>query len=272
QDSFAVKGGMIQITRALYALAQELGVEFKFGSQLDSLVFQNKQIVGMETNLGFYKSDIVVSCIDINHIYDKLPKLSMVQKFNRKRDLSTSAVVFYWGLELVSKLDLHNIFFSENYKNEFAQLSSNLIPLDPTVYVNITKRVSHEDAPQGSENWFVMVNVPPGLSLTEKDIDLLRSRVVTKLNKTLSLNIDRCIREERITTPKTLSDVTGAFNGALYGQSCNHKYLSFLRQVNKSPLKGLYFAGGTVNPGGGIPLCLLSSKLVEELILEDYEN
>ena len=38
----------------------------------------------------------------------------------------------------------------------------------------------------------------------------------------------------------------------------------FLR--NELKYKGLYFCGGSVHPGGGIPLCLLSAKITSELI------
>jgi phytoene dehydrogenase-like protein len=42
---------------------------------------------------------------------------------------------------------------------------------------------------------------------------------------------------------------------------------AFLRHRNKSrDLDGLYFCGGSVHPGGGIPLCLLSGRIVSELV------
>jgi len=55
--------------------------------------------------------------------------------------------------------------------------------------------------------------------------------------------------------------------GALYGASSNDVFAAFLRHPNfSSQIKNLYFCGGSVHPGGGIPLCLLSAKIVSDLI------
>jgi len=47
---------------------------------------------------------------------------------------------------------------------------------------------------------------------------------------------------------------------------------AFFRHPNFAKnIKGLYFCGGTVHPGGGIPLCLKSAKIVGDLISADYK-
>ena len=45
------------------------------------------------------------------------------------------------------------------------------------------------------------------------------------------------------------------------------------RHANRSrDIEGLYFAGGSVHPGGGIPLTILSGKMAAELIAEHAEK
>jgi phytoene dehydrogenase-like protein len=57
----------------------------------------------------------------------------------------------------------------------------------------------------------------------------------------------------------------------VYGTSSNSKMAAFLRHPNFSAtIKGLYCCGGTVHPGGGIPLCLQSAKIVGEFIESKY--
>ena len=73
----------------------------------------------------------------------------------------SSAIIFYWGINrFFDKLKLHNILFSENYKEEFDCIRNGKIYNDPTVYINITSKKIKSDAPKGKENWFVMINTP----------------------------------------------------------------------------------------------------------------
>ncbi|MBC7424763.1 MAG: phytoene desaturase, partial [Ferruginibacter sp.] len=56
--------------------------------------------------------------------------------------------------------------------------------------------------------------------------------------------------------------------------SSNSKLAAFFRQPNfEKNISGLYFCGGSVHPGGGIPLCLKSAKIVSGLVAaEAYKN
>ncbi|MGB1123089.1 MAG: phytoene desaturase, partial [Flavobacteriales bacterium] len=68
---------------------------------------------------------------------------------------------FYWGVRTERpELHLHNILFSRDYRSEFATIQREGHPGDdPTVYIHISSKLKPDDAPQGGENWFVMVNV-----------------------------------------------------------------------------------------------------------------
>ena len=88
-----------------------------------------------------------------------------------------------------------------------------------------------------------------------------------KIDLTLSTNIEELIEAEKIVTPVDISNDTLSYKGALYGSSSNSKLSAFFRHPNFSKkIKNLYFVGGSVHPGGGIPLCLLSAKIVDNLI------
>ena len=89
---------------------------------------------------------------------------------------SSSAMIFYWGInKTFPQLDLHNIFFSADYKKEFKEMFEHQgVSEDPTVYIHISSKKVVSDAPDGMENWFVMVNVPHN---SGQDWNALRSRV-----------------------------------------------------------------------------------------------
>jgi phytoene dehydrogenase-like protein len=129
-------------------------------------------------------------------------------------------------------------------------------------------------APEGKENWFVMINAPAN---HQQDWELLkkqcRAAVVNKINRMLKTDIERYIEVEATLDPVMIEEQTFSFMGALYGTSSNSRMAAFLRHPNfSSTIKGLYFAGGTVHPGGGIPLCLKSARLVSELVKSDIKG
>ena len=185
------------------------------------------------------------------------------------QERSSSAVIFYWGIgKSFPQLDLHNIFFSGDYKAEFdAIFKTKTLFEDPTVYVNITSKDVPTDAPAGKENWFVMVNAPHDTGQDWKELSIaLRKWVIQKLNRALDVDIAPLIEEEWIMTPDVIEARTQSYLGALYGASSNNKMAAFMRHPNFSKqLTNLYFCGGSVHPGGGIPLCLLSAKIVADL-------
>ena len=183
---------------------------------------------------------------------------------------SSSALIFYWGISKQFKqLDLHNIFFSEDYKTEFDYIFNKKdVHHDPTVYINISSKEQPTDAPNGSENWFTMVNVPSNIGQDwDKIIAKTRQNIITKVSRLLGEDISKLIEFEDVLDPRLIESKTQSHQGALYGASSNNKYAAFLRHPNfKSSVANLYFCGGSVHPGGGIPLCLLSGKIVAELI------
>jgi phytoene dehydrogenase-like protein len=98
----------------------------------------------------------------------------------------------------------------------------------------------------------------------------LRTQVLDILKTQLNEpNLPELIAEERIVTPPEIEQLTGSHQGALYGTSSNNTMAAFLRHPNFSRrIDGLYFLGGSVHPGGGVPLCLLSAKITAELVEE----
>ena len=198
--------------------------------------------------------------------YEKLLKNFKIPKRVSKAERSSSAVIFYWGInKTFEQLDLHNILFSENYKNEFECIfNKGELSDDPTIYINITSKDIPADAPKGCENWFVMINAPYDCKQNwETMIKKLRKNVINKINKMLKVDIEKSIQVEKIYTPKTIETMTQSHLGSLYGTSSNSKLSAFLRHPNfTNKINNLFFTGGSVHPGGGIPLCLMSANIV----------
>jgi len=268
--TFVPKKGMVSITESLYGLAKRLGVKFSFETVVKEIKVELGVISGIKTKSGSFSSDYVISNMDVFHTYKKLLPNEILPINRLKQERSSSAVIFYWGIkQSFPDLDLHNIFFSKNYKKEFqAIFKDKTVSEDPTIYINITSKEVVGDAPKGCENWFIMINTPAdhGQDWTQI-VNRLRSHIITNISKRLNVNLKNLIVCEEVLTPPDIESKTQSYMGALYGASSNDTMAAFLRHPNFSNrIKNLYFCGGSVHPGGGIPLCLLSAKIVDELM------
>ena len=112
-----------------------------------------------------------------------------------------------------------------------------------------------------------MVYVPSDENHNWEEIRLItRKNIINKINKVLDTNIEDYIVEEDYLDPTRIQIRTSSAGGALYGSSSNSRNAAFFRHPNFSEIKNLFFVGGSVHPGGGIPLCLNSAKIATELI------
>ena len=270
--AYLPKKGMHQITKHLVKLAEESNVTIKYNAPVEKLeVGSNNRIKSITSNSISYPFDIVASDVDIHVLYKYLLPNSFTPKKLIQQEKSSSAYVFYWGINKeFSALGLHNILFSDDYKKEFDNLFLKQFPTeDPTIYINITSKHCKDDAPIGSENWFVMVNVPHNKSTSIDYAESLRKNIIDKINTMLKTDIEKHIVSETTLSPIDIEHQTSSFGGSLYGNSSNNKFAAFLRHANFSTsIKNLFLVGGSVHPGGGIPLCLYSAKIASQLITE----
>lgn len=270
--TFFPKGGMQNITKSLFEFAKEKEVNFHFSKSVKRILVENKKAVGIETEKEKVMADLVVSNMDIYSSYKKLMPEEKHPEQVLKQERSSSALIFYWGIKGVfPELDLHNILFSSNYQAEFDSIfEQKTIGDDPTIYINITCKEEKSDAPAGSENWFVMINTPGDYGQDwEALIATARQQILEKIKRTLGVDLEKLITTEEVLYPQLIEKKTSSYRGALYGAASNSKFAAFLRHPNFSQkIKKLYFCGGSVHPGGGIPLCLLSAKIVADQIEE----
>ncbi len=261
--------GMIDISQSLYELALRKGATFHFEKNVERIVVNHKKAQGIVVDGVERSFDAVVSNCDVFYTYKNLLADQRQPERILQQPKSTSALIFYWGIKSsFEELHLHNILFSDNYKKEFEHLADGKVYDDPTIYVNIGSKLTPSDAPSSSENWFVMINVPHDNGQDwDEIVARTRQNTLLKLERMLGTSIAQLIEEETIMDPRTIDSKTRSHLGALYGTSSNNKMAAFMRHPNfSSRISNLYFCGGSVHPGGGVPLCLLSGKIVSELI------
>lgn len=258
-------GGMISIPAALQGLCLDLGVDFVTEQRAVS-ISARPRVAGVLLDDGrLIEGDAVVSNADVFYTYRDLLDDKQLAKKTASQERSSSGIIFYWGIDRsFDQLKLHNIFFGEDYKAEFESIfHEKSVHNDPTVYINISAKVEPGHAPDGCENWFVLINAPAQEgALTPEALVAVRKNVLEKISRILDVDIAKHIRSEKVLTPTDIDHQTGSYMGALYGTASNTALAAFRRHPNFSKkYPGLFFAGGTVHPGGGIPLCLRSGRL-----------
>lgn len=265
------KGGLHSITTSLYQLALRQGVKFYFGQKVVQILVEKSRAVGVQVKDKQHFADFIVSNMDIFPTYKKLLPEQPYPKRTLRQERSSSAVIFYWGIrKQFPELDLHNILFSNDYQKEFAHIFElKTLFTDPTVYINISSKEAPGDAPAGCESWFVMINAPGDYGQDwDSIVAQARKSIISKVNRLLGTDISPLIEVEDVLTPPMIEQKTSSYRGALYGAASNTKFAAFLRHPNFSgKIKNLYCCGGSVHPGGGIPLCLLSARITSELII-----
>jgi phytoene desaturase len=268
------KGGIRSIVSALKTLSEEVGVKFNLDCPVQEIVLENKQVKAIESAKGTQQFDLVVSNSDVYNTYKQLlPNFKAPKRF-LEQPRSSSVIVFYWGINRkFPELGLHNMFLSKNSKEEYKHLFELCVPFDdPTIHMTVSSKMNASDAPNGHENWAALVSVPHN---TGQDWDgwikTTRQNVISKLNRILKTDIEPHIVFEEMLDPRKVNEETNAAFGAVFGNASNNMFSAFLRHPNfSSKIENLFFCGGTAHPGPGIPLCLLSAKIVSELINEKF--
>jgi len=272
------EGGIYSIARALTRLAAELGVEIRTGQAVERINVAAGRARGVTLADGEHlPARAVIANLDVAAVYEKLitPGQAPAQTLRRlaQAEPSCSGFILLLGVRRAHPtLAHHNIFFSRDYPREFEQIFSEGVPPDdPTIYVAITAKATPEDSPPGCENWFVLVNAPalgPAYDW-ERNARSYRDLVLERL-AAAGYDVREAIEYEQIITPHDIERMSGARRGALYGASSNNRWAAFLRPHNRAEgIRGLYFAGGTAHPGGGVPMVTLSGKAASRCLLED---
>lgn len=276
EGGWYVRGGMYQLARALERLARDLGVDIRTNSLVEQVLVEDGAARGVRLADGeTLKADSVVINADPRYAYQVLlPGQERAARRLARLEPSCSGLIMLLGVgRQYEDLAHHNIFFSSDYRREFAAIfKQRALARDPTVYVSSTVRSDPYHAPPGHMNLFVLVNTP-ALSRRvswERELDLYRDLIIRKLERMGLRDLGARIAYERIITPEDVQARYNALDGAIYGLASNHPWTAFLRPpLRARELRRLYFVGGGTHPGGGIPLVLLSGRAVAERVLGD---
>ena len=261
-------GGLDALRAAFERVALDIGVTIRTGTDVARIVAPDGGAVsGVELADGTIEpADIVIANTDAEHLYaDLLPDDAALKRVRRAKR-STSGFVLCVGVRgLTPGLQHHNVWFSDSYRAEYDQLDAGELADDPTIYACVSAVTDPSQAPDGCENWFLLVNTPPDVEI---DADVYGDLVLDRL-ATRGVDLRPRIELRHTMTPSDIERRYRSPGGAIYGTSSNGKRAAFVRPANRGSRPGLYLVGGSSHPGGGLPLVTTSAKIVVEMITAD---
>ena len=253
-------GGIHAVVASLGALAARLGVTVCTGVEVERLETRGLRLDTVHTSAGAFQSDVVVSSLDVVRTHKLLGQRARVERL----EPSLSGFVMLLGVTgETPRLAHHSISFSSDYGAEFRALAAGAFSDDPTLYFYVSSKLQPEDAPPGSENLFVMANAPALSQDKTLDEEAYAEHLLEVLERR-GFSVTNRLAVRHILGPQHLSRL--AHRGSIYG-AAPHSLLSTLRPNPRvRGVSNLVLAGGSVYPGGGIPLALLSGKNAARLV------
>ncbi|MFC6616639.1 phytoene desaturase family protein [Deinococcus radiophilus] len=225
-------GGLLGLAHRMSAEAERLGVQFRYGTRVTALRTEGGRVASAQTDAGEVQADAFVSAVDISRTRQLLGGGAP----RRPQGVSGFAV----QLRLTADLGQgHHIFWPTDYRGEWQDIRAGRLPLDPTLYL-------HLDGGQG----FLLVNAP-ATPARETDRREYAAYLLRRLQDRFGLPMTEALALSPADYTRT------AATGALYG-AAPHGLLGSLRPGWRvAGLGNLRQVGGTVHPGGGVPLSLL---------------
>ncbi len=271
-------GGMNRIAAGLTRLANDLGVKIVLNAQISRIVTEGFRVRGVELQGEMVPADAVLANSNFVRSHKELlPATATKRRIenNPKRyEPACSGIVIYFGVDRkYDSLWHHDFFFSKDPKREFEDIYRRKIPTqDPTLCVCAPSRTDASVAPPGCENVYVLVHTPylQGKENWETLYRPYRDLIVRKLERCGLTDFRKHIVVEKWMTPVDLEQRYRVDRGAIYGIASHGRFRGGFKPSNRSKdFSNLYFCGGSVNPGPGVPMALMSGQIAADCVLED---
>ena len=273
-DLWYVDGGLYGIALGLQRLMDELGIKVVLNSEVSEVRKQGDRVTGLVANGEFHAADIIVSNMEVIPAYEKLlAEDEAFMKTLEKYEPSCSGLVLELGLDRkYPQLAHHNFFYSDHQKEHFHTVfRKRELPPDPTIYLVAASRTDPTVAPEGCDCLKILPHIPhidDANPLTREDYMALKERVLDKLERMGLTDLRKHVVFEHCWTPLDIREQYNSNKGSIYGVvSDRFKNLAFKAPKQSVKYPNLFFVGGSVNPGGGMPMVVLCGQNVAKKVV-----
>ncbi|HRH30949.1 MAG TPA: phytoene desaturase family protein [Candidatus Paceibacterota bacterium] len=274
------EGGIYEIIKSLHKIALKNGVKFMFNSPVKKILTKENSAYGvMLENNNEIIGTKVISNADYHHTETMLlesDQKEYSQKYWEKRTLAPSAFILYLGIDgKIPNIQHHNLVFSKNWKENFDQIfKSPSWPNKPSMYICAPSVTDKTIAPENTENLFVLVPIASGLYSDETEKEKYCNFIIERLSEVFdSKDLKERILYKKIYSVEDFESDYNSYKGSALGLAHTLLQTAVWRPKNASTkVKNLYYVGANVNPGIGMPICLISAILAYKRIFNIKDN
>ncbi|ERP38668.1 phytoene desaturase family protein [Chitinivibrio alkaliphilus] len=261
-----VQGGLFSLSRALERLAREVGVRLHTGQEVRHICTDGTKATGVSVDGKDVFASVVVCNMEVLPALRTLTSVSekRIARLEERFPPACSGIVIHLGVDMTyPNLAHHNFIYAHDQIDHFKRVfRKKILPDDPTLYVVASTRTDASQAPAGCENIKILPHIPPldpETPLSREEYDTLAEVCINKLERLACPNLRRHIVVRDQWCPWDIQKRYYSNRGAIYGTDTIHRRNFALKIPKKSKdLENLWFVGGSVNPGGGMPMAVLS--------------
>lgn len=272
---FYPQGGLYTIIESLQTIAKSLHVTMHYNSPVQKIVVKDGAAAGIKVGGAVINADVVISNADLHFTETQLvPKSFQTypEPYWEKQQAGPSALLIYLGIKgALPELTHHNLLFVDDWKKNFHDIyTSKLIPDSPSIYLCKPSETDASVAPTGHENLFVLVPLPPDVSISPSSLDNLADKYLRQIEAMTGTSFVDRIVSRTVFGPNDFASQFHSWQNTALGPSHILRQSAFFRTPNISKkVRHLYYVGGSTVPGIGLPMCLIGAQLVYKRLSGD---
>jgi len=274
---YHVQGGLNRISQSMASVIGELGGELRLGTPVRQLLYQGRQMTGVELANGErIQADAVVVNADYGHAATTLFNgRSVPEDSMRGRKFSCSTFMLYLGLDTIYPDEPHHhILFADDYKANVADIQSERhVSDDMSIYVRNSCITDPHVAPAGQSGLYILV--PTINNRHRYDWENHKEEYADKIlrrieQRTGMKDLRSHIIASRIITPADWESGS-IFMGATFNLAHTLTQMLYMRPHNRyQGFDNCYLVGGGTHPGSGLPTIYESGRISANLICDQF--
>lgn len=275
---FNVEGGMYKIVEGLVAELKNAGVQITYNTEITGVNHSNGRITSLVDQHGTtHEADMFVINADAAVFRSKiLQRKNYSEQKMRRMSWTTGYLTFYIGLKgKLPQVNHHNYYLGYDFEEYARKVLEDPETLqNPYYYVNVLSKHNPDCAPDGCESLFFVCPVPNLLVKPDwSDRDTIVDSILTDFSARINQDIKPDIISKTIYTPLDWQDKYNLYQGSGLGLSHTLGQIGAFRPSNvDEKFRNLFYVGASTTPGAGLPMAIISSKLVTGRVVDFHKK